>query len=133
MIKVAVGLIFRNQGKEVLLCQRKPESPYPLKWEFPGGKVKDGEDIEECLKRELLEELNINVLHCRLYDRNSFKYTSGTFDVFYLTVRRYEGIPSNSLFSDMRWVPITELNNYDHLAGNIPTLRKLLNEINTTR
>jgi 8-oxo-dGTP diphosphatase len=128
MIKVAVGIIFRNNGKEVLLCQRRPELPYPHKWEFPGGKVNDDEQIEECLKRELLEELHISVIWSKLFNHQSYEYTSGTFDVYYFIVQSYEGIPINHLFADMRWVPITELNNFDILDGNASTVQKLLNQ-----
>ena len=56
-LKVVVGgLIYQN--KKILICQRKEEGDHPLKWEFPGGKVKDLEDNQEALIRELKEELN---------------------------------------------------------------------------
>jgi 8-oxo-dGTP diphosphatase len=132
MIKVAVGLIFGDNGQKILLCQRRPGLPYPHKWEFPGGKVNDGETTEECLKRELSEELNINPLQYKFYHREKFRYTSGEFDVHYFTVQSYEGEPSNHLFADMRWVPMTELNNYDHLDGNYSTVKKLMNEYENT-
>lgn len=128
MIKVVVGLIFRNDGKEVLLCQRKPEMPYPHKWEFPGGKVNDGEETEECLKRELSEELQISVLQSEIYHRQSYEYASGTFDVHYFTVLSFNGEPHNHVFADMKWVPISELSKYDILAGNATAAQKLLND-----
>jgi len=128
MIKVAVGLIFRNIWKEILLCQRRSELPYAFKWEFPGGKVNDGEQIEECLKRELWEELQISIRQGKLYHRRSYDYTSGSFDVYYFLVHSYTGIPTNHAFTEMRWVPINDLNSYDILEGNYATVQKLLTD-----
>ncbi|MGQ3684855.1 MAG: (deoxy)nucleoside triphosphate pyrophosphohydrolase [Candidatus Loosdrechtia sp.] len=59
MVSVACAII-ENRGK-VLAARRSESMSLPLKWEFPGGKIKKGESPEECLKRELLEELGIEV------------------------------------------------------------------------
>ncbi|MBV8630940.1 MAG: NUDIX domain-containing protein, partial [Silvibacterium sp.] len=55
---VAAALILR--GDEVLICQRRPDQPMALKWEFPGGKIEPGESPEQALARELSEELGID-------------------------------------------------------------------------
>ncbi len=60
LIKVTCGIIFNDEGK-VFLCRRKPEKSQGGLWEFPGGKVEPGESYEDCLKRELLEELDLEV------------------------------------------------------------------------
>jgi 8-oxo-dGTP diphosphatase len=57
--KVTAAVIFKN-GK-VLVAQRSPESSLPNKWEFPGGKMEENETPEDCLKREIQEELNIDI------------------------------------------------------------------------
>ena len=57
-IDVAAGIIQREDGK-ILLARRKPGSHLAGYWEFPGGKIEEGESPEECLERELLEELGI--------------------------------------------------------------------------
>jgi 8-oxo-dGTP diphosphatase len=115
MIKVVVGIFTRNRN-EVLICQRKPHLPYPLKWEFPGGKVNDGEAIGECLRRELNEELGIETKIGRLYHHQHYVYPdSGRFEVFYYIIDFYSGVIANRIFESYRWVPISELLNYDIL------------------
>lgn len=59
MIEVAAGLIFRD-GK-LLITQRHPEAHLGGLWEFPGGKLESGEDFQDCLRRELAEELGVKV------------------------------------------------------------------------
>ena len=56
-IEAAIAIVIRA-GK-ILVCQRKDEDTFGGFWEFPGGKQEDGETLEQCLARELLEELNI--------------------------------------------------------------------------
>ena len=126
MIKVAVGIIINNRN-EILLCQRKQNLPYPLKWEFPGGKVNDGETTEECLRRELNEELGIEARIGRLYHHQHYIYPdSGTFDVFYYIIDSYSGDLVNKIFESYGWVTITKLLNYDILEGNKEVIEKLI-------
>lgn len=58
-IKVACAIILKNN--KILVAQRSGTMDLPLKWEFPGGKIKDNETDEECLHREISEELNIKI------------------------------------------------------------------------
>ena len=60
MVVVTAGILQDEQGR-VLLAQRQAEDRHPLKWEFPGGKVKDGETDLEAARRELQEELGVHV------------------------------------------------------------------------
>ena len=71
--KVVVGgLIYQN--KKILICQRKKEGDHPLKWEFPGGKLKDNENNQEALKRELKEELDIEIYEMIFFDEYLYDY-----------------------------------------------------------
>lgn len=66
MIVVSAGIVSRN-GK-IMLCQRKPGGRLPLKWEFPGGKLEEGETPQQALERELREELGISTRTGRIYE-----------------------------------------------------------------
>src|SRR3989442_16003705 len=58
-MKQVVAALILKDGK-VLVCQRTRHQPMPLKWEFPGGKIEDGEQPRDALRRELDEELGID-------------------------------------------------------------------------
>lgn len=131
MINVAVGVIMNGEGtpggRSVLLCQRRSSARYPLKWEFPGGKVERGESIEDCLRRELHEELAIDATIGPLFHRQVAEYPdSGIFDVRYHLVSSFSGIPVNNVFETVRWVPLGDLGTYDILEGNRDVIGKLL-------
>ena len=60
MKHVACGIMY-NENNQILLGKRHSKGPYPNIWEFPGGKLEKGETLEECLKREWKEELNLSI------------------------------------------------------------------------
>ena len=61
MKHVACGIMYNNENNQILLGRRHSNGPYPNIWEFPGGKLEKGETLEECLKREWQEELNLSI------------------------------------------------------------------------
>ena len=131
MIKVAVGIIVQigtTPGTDrVLLCQRGQSARYPLKWEFPGGKLENDEPLEDCLRRELREELGINAEIETLFHRQHYVYPdSGSYDVSYYLVKNFSGTVTNNVFAHWLWVPVADLNSYDILEGNRAVAKKLL-------
>ena len=72
MNRVAVGIIVKDG--QLLACQRRRNGRYPLKWEFPGGKIERGETAREALVRELREELSINTLVEKEFFRQEWTY-----------------------------------------------------------
>jgi len=115
--RVAVGIIEKQD--RVLLCQRKRSARYALKWEFPGGKVKENESLEDCLKRELFEELNIKaeIGNCLLNKTNVYP-DGGEFEVSYFLIDNYVGRIRNKIFEKILWINIAELFSIDMLEGN---------------
>jgi len=128
---VVAALILRGEageghGLEVLICQRKPDQPMSLKWEFPGGKIEAGETSEDALARELNEELGITAIIGRRVARVRHKYRNGgAIDLQFFVVREFDGALENRIFNDMRWSPLTELPGYDFLAADLGLIRDL--------
>jgi 8-oxo-dGTP diphosphatase len=121
---VVAALILR--GDEVLVCQRRPDQPMALKWEFPGGKIEAGETPEQALARELDEELGIDadigshVTHTRHTYRSG-----GAVDLQFFAVHSFRGEVTNRIFHDVRWVPLRDLTAYDFLAADRDLIRDL--------
>jgi len=121
---VAAGLIMR--GDEVLICQRRPDQPMALQWEFPGGKIEAGESPEEALARELDEELGIRatvgprVAHIRHNYRHG-----GAVDLQFFVVHEFALELENRIFTQFRWVKLEDLPNYDFLAADRNLIRDL--------
>jgi 8-oxo-dGTP diphosphatase len=121
---VVAALMLR--GDEVLICQRRPDQPMALQWEFPGGKIEPGEGPEAALARELNEELGIEatigprVTHIRHNYRHG-----GAVDLQFFAVYEFRGELENKIFKDMRWVRLEELPNYDFLAADRGLIRDL--------
>jgi 8-oxo-dGTP diphosphatase len=111
---------------EILICQRKPDQPMSLKWEFPGGKVEDGETSEQALARELDEELGITARIGRQVARVRHKYRNGgAIDLQFFLVDEFQGALENRIFNDMRWSPLPALIDYDFLAADLGLIRDL--------
>ena len=125
---VVAALILRSgdEGMEVLICQRRPDQPMSLKWEFPGGKIEPGEGAEAALARELDEELGIAAVIGRRVARIRHKYRNGgTIDLQFFVVDTYSGVLDNKIFNDMRWIKMSELVEYDFLAADLGLIRDL--------
>ena len=124
MTEVAVGILRKN-GK-ILICQRKKGGRYELKWEFPGGKLEHGETTEQCLRRELREELAIEIHSIeRIQTQAAYYEDGGIFNVAYCFISGYTGEPKNNVFEQIRWVTVDELKHMDMLEGNKPFIAKL--------
>jgi 8-oxo-dGTP diphosphatase len=127
MIEVAVGILKRS-GK-ILLCQRKKGDRYGLKWEFPGGKTEPGETMESCLRRELREELSIEIGRTqKIRTIESFYKDGGWFRVSYYLISDFKGEPANNIFEQIVWVLPEELKGMDILEGNKPMVQNLIRE-----
>ena len=124
MTEVAVAILRKNSM--ILICQRKQGGRYALKWEFPGGKFEIGETVEQCLSRELREELSIDIHSIGRIETLSAQYEDGgVFNVSYCFVSGFDGEPQNNVFDQIRWVTLLELRQMDMLEGNKPFIETL--------
>ena len=124
---VVGGLIYQN--KKILICQRKKEGDHPLKWEFPGGKLKDSENNKEALKRELKEELSIEVNEMIFFDEYLYEYKklSKNLKLVFFQIFQFEGEILNKVHQQLKWIDISKLGDYDFLEGDLKIINKLMN------
>ncbi len=126
---VVAALILRptaEGGEEVLICQRKPDQPMALKWEFPGGKIEPGEGPEEALRRELNEELGIEAEIGPALTRIRHNYRNGgAVDLQFFTVRSFTGDIENRIFQQIQWSHFGALPGFDFLAADLGLIRDL--------
>ena len=122
---VSAGLVTRSG--QLLICQRRRDALHALKWEFPGGKVKDGEDEATCLRRELAEELGIQATLGEELHRTSHAYPNGRrVALTFFHIPTYQGALANNVFETLAWVEPTQLLDYDFLEGNIAFVTNLV-------
>ena len=124
-IDVVAGLIFER--RRLLVCQRRPSSALALKWEFPGGKVEPGESSRDALKRELREELGIEVHHSREIFSCTHTYPEiSEVNLRFFQIHEYGGQIKNLVFHQISWISLRQLAELDFLEGDLPLIRRLL-------
>lgn len=121
---VAAALILR--GDEVLICQRRPDQPMALQWEFPGGKIEAGETPVVALARELSEELGIDAVVGQkvTHIRHNYRH-GGAVDLQFFAVYEFAGEIENRIFKEVRWVKLEELPNFDFLVADRGLIKDL--------
>jgi 8-oxo-dGTP diphosphatase len=110
----------------VLLGQRRKGDRHPFKWEFPGGKVEQGETPREALIRELSEELQIEAKIGPELARYEHDYPSGSrVHLLFYAVKDYSGEPVAKVFEQISWVDLIALPEIDFLEGDIDFVKRL--------
>jgi len=127
MIEVAAAIIV-NGGK-ILIAQRAENQNLAGKWEFPGGKVESGETPEECLVREIKEELGIKIEVDKFFAESIYRYATGTIKLIAYKARWIEGEYKLSVHSQIKWVKPDELEYYDLAPADISFVKKLKDEL----
>ncbi|MGE5819446.1 MAG: (deoxy)nucleoside triphosphate pyrophosphohydrolase, partial [Deltaproteobacteria bacterium] len=123
-IEVVAGLIVRD-GR-LLICQRSAAAKFPLKWEFPGGKVEPGEDPVEALRRELREELGIEIVESKEIARHVHDYNDmPPVELRFYQVITYQGEVKNLIFQQVVWAEPRNLKQFDFLEGDLPLIKTL--------
>ena len=120
MLVVACGILHKKN--RFLIAQRsKDDEHHPLRWEFPGGKKRYGESGEECIIRELEEELGIQVLVKELYS----KTVMGDVTFIHFFVEWVSGDITLIEHEQVKWVPVENLQDYDLLDVDLEVASKL--------
>jgi 8-oxo-dGTP diphosphatase len=124
MKRVVAALIWREE--KILICQRTRHQPMPLKWEFPGGKIEEGEQPRDALRRELDEELGIAAVVGDEVVRLVHKYPGGnSVELRFFDVREYSGELENRIFREIVWADPKTLPDYDFLEADLTLVKGL--------
>ena len=124
-MKRVVAALIVKEGK-ILVCQRTKHQVMPLKWEFPGGKIEQGEEPHDALHRELDEELGIDATIGKEIARIKHTYKSGSaVELRFFLVREYKGELENRIFRDVQWAEAKRLPEFDFLEADLDLVNDL--------
>lgn len=122
--KVAAGII-SHKGK-FLIAQRKHGKTCEYLWEFPGGKLETGETMQQCLKRELMEELHLEIEVSKYFMTSTYAYDFGTIELHaYFATCTQEDLSFHPDHEQARWVSLHEMSDYAFPPADKPILEAL--------
>ena len=124
-----VGAIIENETGKILCALRGPEMTLPNYWEFPGGKIEEGETKEEALKREIQEELGCVIEVFAHVEDTTYEYEKVIVRLETFMSKIISGIPTLSEHAEMRWISREELQTLNWAPADIPAIEKLTNLI----
>ena len=123
MIKVCAGVALDN-GK-VFITKRKSSDTYPGKWEFPGGKIEKGENPDECILREIKEELGVECRALSIMDEIIYQYPDKKVKIIFIEIKFSSMNIDLKVHEEGKWEDISNLYKYDFLEADIEFLSKL--------
>jgi 8-oxo-dGTP diphosphatase len=121
---IGVAVIW-NEQEQILIDRRRPEGAMGGLWEFPGGKIEPGETIQECIQREIKEELGIEIEvgeHLITID-HTYTHLRVTLTVHHC--RHLTGIPQALECDEVRWVNLAELEQFAFPQANVQIIQAL--------
>ncbi|AWH88077.1 8-oxo-dGTP diphosphatase MutT [Limnobaculum parvum] len=123
-IEIAVGIII-NSEQAIFVTQRLKGSHLAGYWEFPGGKVESGEDARQALKRELYEEVGIEMIHSIPLKTLEYDYPDRQLTLHFFIVDGWEGQPEGREGQVSRWIDVSKLNVAEFPEANQPVIVEL--------
>lgn len=123
-MQIVTAALIENNGK-YLLCQRAKEDKLSLKWEFPGGKLEDGESPEECLIREVREELKVDIGIIGHFHDTLYRYSTGEILLKFYFAAITGGELGLIVHHDAQWLTPEEILTYDLLPADVEVVEKL--------
>jgi len=122
--RVAAGIL-RDAAGRILIAKRLCDRSFDGLWEFPGGKIAAGETPSDALRRELAEELGIEVTASQPYMDLHHEYDDRTVDLEFFLVTAWQGEPTGLEGQGVRWVNASELDPDELLPADAPVLEAL--------
>lgn len=124
-IVVVVGIIQHPVTKKFLITKRSKGQHLAGLWEFPGGKVEQGEDLFHALQRELVEEVDINIQSAFPLKKISHQYQDKIVSLNFWVVTHFNGEVSAQEKQELEWVGLDDLNKYEFPEANQPIIKSL--------
>ena len=126
-VRTVVAAVIERSDRRILIGQRRRNDSSPLKWEFPGGKMEEGETPEAALCRELREELRATLLKSIELGRVQHKYAERDewFEIRFFAAALADYAVEPITFEQIAWVVPKELGQYDFLAANKQIIARL--------
>lgn len=128
MITVSCAIIL-NEREEVFVAQRSSKMHLPLKWEFPGGKVEDGESLQDCLIREIKEEFDMTIEITRQLPPNEHEYTDKTIKLIPFLCSWIAGDIYLKEHAGYKWLEPKNLLDLDWAEADIPIVKNYLTQL----
>ena len=124
MVEVVAALIWDND--KFMICQRPENKSRALLWEFVGGKVEPGETKEQALIRECKEELDVTLSVGEIFMDVIHRYPDINVHLTLFNASILEGVPQKLEHNDIKWITVSEINNYEFCPADKEILEKLL-------
>lgn len=126
--KQVMAAIIRKGGK-ILIAQRgRDDDELPLMWEFPGGKLEPGETEEECVVREIKEELDLDIKTLGVYKRICYHFDGREIPITFFDAQITGGQMRLNVHEDVRWVLPSEIKEYDFMPPDEEVVKQLERE-----
>ncbi|GEK88663.1 (deoxy)nucleoside triphosphate pyrophosphohydrolase [Alkalibacterium putridalgicola] len=123
-----VGAIIEYNGK-ILCAQRSSSMTLADLWEFPGGKIEGNETHQEALKREIKEELELDIkVDDQLFEETIYEYDFGRVHLAAYRCGYMKGTPYLSEHKAVKWLEVEELKDLQWAPADIPIVEKLMQE-----
>ncbi|WP_407270362.1 (deoxy)nucleoside triphosphate pyrophosphohydrolase [Radiobacillus sp. PE A8.2] len=123
-----VAAIIENKNNEILCALRSPQMSMPNLWEFPGGKVEQGEDLYTAIEREISEELDCKIEAIAVFNEHTHEYESAFVHLIAIKCRIVEGNPVPREHSELVWLKRENLASLKWAPADVPAVEELIKE-----
>jgi 8-oxo-dGTP diphosphatase len=130
-MEIVTCAVIEKDGR-ILIARRKSGDQMARKWEFPGGTIEPGETPEQCLKRELLEELGVEIGIDEFICSSTWKYDHATIKLLAFKATLISGELILHDHAEISWVTPQELADYDFPEADVPIIRHITSSLYST-